>query len=114
MRIYLISRIEAILLYFDEIVKKRARLKKIMVYPALTLVLLRERIDPYQPEIEIPRKTEEQYYEQIGHVELRDTPDGNYALIYYGNGEAGDLILESGGQGGGYSWESLVIAVLDN
>jgi hypothetical protein len=83
MQKFLISRIEVTLLYFDEIDKKRPRLSRLTVYPALALVLFREKIDFYQPGVDINQNHDKQYLEQLGPVELMEIPGGGYGLLYY-------------------------------
>jgi len=113
MRKFLISRIEATLLFFDRIDRGRPRLARLTVYPALALVLFREKIDPYRPVVALAQEDQDLLLEQIGPVQLMEHPGGGYSLAYYAQGEASETIEQRGGQGGGYSWEALVRAVLE-
>jgi hypothetical protein len=113
MRRFLILIIESTLLFLDRIENNRPRLRKLTVYPALAIVLLREKIDPYRPAIDNAPNRDDEYLEKIGPVTLMKNPVGGYGLLYYGQGEVSDYIVRRGGQGGGYSWESLVRAVLE-
>jgi hypothetical protein len=113
MRRLLISRIEAILLYLDRIEKGRPRLARLTVYPALALVLFREKIDPYRLVVDPIPEHQDLLFEQIGPVLLMEHPGGGYSLNYPPDGQASEFILQRGGQGGGYSWEALVRCVLE-
>lgn len=44
---------------------------------------------------------------------LVEHEDGSFSLIYSDFDEHIDLLEENGGQGGGYSWESMIRAVLE-
>ena len=113
MRRFLISRIEAILLYLDRIEKGRPRLARLTVYPALALVLFREKIDPYRPVVDLIPEHQDLLFEQIGPVLLMEHPGGEYSLTYTADGVASEIIEQRDGQGGGYSWQALVKAALE-
>ena len=41
-----------------------------------------------------------------------ENPDGSFGLLYHARDEASNYIEAMNGQGGGYSWESLVRAMM--
>jgi hypothetical protein len=100
MRKLLISWIESILLFLDRIDKDRPRFKNLTTYPAVALVLFREKIDPYEVPVDLTYTNDNFYHETIGRVQLMEIPGGGFGLVYHDEGETSEYIEQRGGQGG--------------
>ena len=112
MRSFWVARIEATLLALDRLDKKYPRVKNLTVFPALALVLFRERIDPCVTPVDATLVDPASEWVQIGPCRLMKNSDGSFGLLYDAREEASDYIEGMRGQGGGYSWEALVRAVM--